>query len=527
MSQAASHSIPAPAEKSTWTRWIPYFLFSLLWIDLLRQLSYTWETREQYSYGWFVPLFGFYLFWRRWTDRPDPRPKPSPLWLLIPIWGMAAFLLPLRVIFEINADWPLISWMYTGIVVCLSLYAVYLAGGWPWVRHFAFPIAFIFVAVAWPYRIENPLTNYLMHVVADITVEVLGILGVPALQKGNLIEISTGVLGIDEACSGIRSMQSAVMAGLLMGELYRLRILPRLSLFASGLGLAFIFNVTRTFIFSWQANKQGVEIIEKWHDPAGLWITVACFLSLWLLAVLIQNKWSHSVPLAPATPSPTNGFASLHAPSSKLRVYLLAAGCWSIFSVGATEAWYRSHALHFAETTRWWVNYPTNLPSFKPVTASTAAAELLKHDMERGGSWIETDGTKWTVFCFRWNEGDPTARMSAQAHRPEYCLVGSGHELIEMSGVQYLTANGIALPFRFYTFDSPEQPTYVFFSLWEDGAETQVGFGKSKLGDRLRSAWAGRRGMGQQTLEIICSGYPDLVAAEKAVRQRLSELIQL
>jgi hypothetical protein len=62
---------------------------------------------------------------------------------------------PRCVIFEINTDWPLIAWPYTAIAVVLTLFAFHIAGGWPWVRHFAFPIAFILVALVWPYRIEK------------------------------------------------------------------------------------------------------------------------------------------------------------------------------------------------------------------------------------------------------------------------------------------------------------------------------------------------------------------------------------
>jgi hypothetical protein len=68
---------------------------------------------------------------------------------------------------------------------------------------------------------------------------------------------------------------------------------------------------------------------------------------------------------------------------------------------------------------------------------------------------------------------------------------------------------------------------YVFYSLWEDGAETQPGFAKLKRLDRLRAVLAGRRAMGQQTLQIITTGYADANAAEAAVRKRLPEIIKV
>ena len=548
-------STAAPLRASALNRWLPVFLFAILWADLVRQLSYTWDTNEQYAYGWFVPFLALALFWRRWATRPSPLRLsrgesagtlahcqgeglgvkdsgesspgfPRGLFARGLVCLLAFCLLPLRVVHEINQDWPLISWPLATVVVALSLYAVFMQGGWRLLTHFAFPICFILVAVRWPYRIEHGLTQNLMQVVASLTVEILGWFNIPALQRGNLIELSTGVLGVDEACSGIRSFQSTLMAALFLGELYLLRWPIRLVLVGAGLTTAFLLNLCRTLLLTWQANAHGLSAIDKWHDPAGLTIAVACFAILWLLAVLIKHKYSPSTRL---TPGPSNPQPSTFNPQlpSALRTYLLAIGLWSLLCLVATEVWYRGHELRRADTAQWWVSYPTNLPSFQPVNVSKAAAKLLRHDMESGGSWDDPDGTKWSVFCFRWKEGDPAARMSAQGHRPEYCLVGSGHNLIAMSGTQYLPAKGIALPFRLYTFDRAERPMHVFFCLWEDGAETQAGYGKTKTGDRLRTAWAGRRGMGQQTLEIICTGYPDMAAAEKAARERLPGLIRV
>ena len=67
----------------------------------------------------------------------------------------------------------------------------------------------------------------------------------------------------------------------------------------------------------------------------------------------------------------------------------------------------------------------------------------------------------------------------------------------------------------------------VFFCLWEDGAETQAGLGNSKYLDRLKSVLSGRRRLGQQTFEIVLSGYAGMDEAEQAVRQYLPNLIQV
>jgi exosortase len=332
--------------RSPWSVVLPLAAFSLLWFDLCRQLSYVWQTNEQYAYGWFVPILALGLFLKKWPDRPltidhGPQTTDSQLpaapkqcegrsdfsfsaFQLFSVFTLALLLLPLRVISEINQDWPLISWLYALIVVALTLYALHLAGPpssvlcppssgppcsfqlsafsfsafserpWslvsPWLRHFAFPVCFILVAVQWPYRIEHNLTQGLMRLDTNITVELLGWLNIPAMQHGNLIELTTGSVGVDEACSGIRSFQSTLMAALLLGEFYLLARRARLLLVVGGLVLAFGFNVLRTLLLAWQSSAGGTQALEKWHDPAGFTITIACFLVLWAIAVFVKRR---------------------------------------------------------------------------------------------------------------------------------------------------------------------------------------------------------------------------------------------
>ena len=264
--------------------WLPLALFGLLWADLIRELSKQWVAREQYAYGWFVPFLALGLLWRRWATRPDAAQHSVPGWTRVAVGVVALSLLPIRVVHEINADWPLCAWLLTLDVVVLSLYGVFLAAGRRWVRHFSFPICFILVAVIWPYRIEHGLTQGLMRAVAGLTVDLLGWFNVPGYQHGNLIQVNTGVARIDDACSGIRSLQSTLMAALFLGELYLLRRSRRMLLIAAGVVAAFWFNVIRTFILTWQASSFGIAALEKWHDPAGITIFAACFGCLWAMA---------------------------------------------------------------------------------------------------------------------------------------------------------------------------------------------------------------------------------------------------
>src|SRR5438132_12260647 len=201
-------------------------VLTALWLLLWHQLSGEWSVNEQYNYGWFVPFFALYLFWLRWQDRPAPSPPRKTLLAWIFIGAPALVLLsPIR-LFEIGMpEWRPLGWIHTASVAALTLLYIWSAGGKPLLRHFAFPGAFFFVAVPWVTPIEGPIIQGLMRVVAAVAAETITLFGIPTQLEGNLIRVSSGLVGVNEACSGVRSLQTALMIGLLFGELKRFSVL--------------------------------------------------------------------------------------------------------------------------------------------------------------------------------------------------------------------------------------------------------------------------------------------------------------
>lgn len=254
----------------------------LLWFVLCRHLSGEWSANEQYSYGWFVPFFAAYLFWLRWEDRPEgerlsangSRLRGDEAGAVLPInhsrltnnvsrfllftfyFLLLAALLPLR-LFEVgNPDWRPLGWVHAVIVVGITLAVIWQIGGTRWLKHFAFPVCFIFVAVPWVTPIEAPIVQGLMTTVAAVATETLQLFGIPAQLQGSLIRVSTGLVGVNEACSGVRSLQTSLMIGLLFGELKRLSVPRRVALVIGALAIALLANFARAFTLVWISATQ-------------------------------------------------------------------------------------------------------------------------------------------------------------------------------------------------------------------------------------------------------------------------------
>src|SRR5947208_9689681 len=295
-------------------------VLAALWFILCKQLSGEWSVNEQYNYGWFVPFLALYLFWLRWEDRPAPEVRTQKLEvrsrLVAAIIGLAALLLLLPVrLFEIGTpEWRPLGWIHTASVAALTLLYVWSAGGKSWLHHFAFPIAFFFVAVPWVTPIEVPIIQGLMRVVAAVAAETVTIFGIPAQLEGNLIRVTSGLVGVNEACSGVRSLQTALMIGLLFGELKRLSIWRRIVLVVGAIAIALAANRCQVIFLVWIAATENISEVSRWHNLAGYTIVGLVFVGTVILAILLSRKNRAVAVVAGVSPASMEGLQPARLP---------------------------------------------------------------------------------------------------------------------------------------------------------------------------------------------------------------------
>ena len=490
-------------------RILPFIIFGALWFLLIKHLSLYWVADPQYSFGWFGPAICAYLFFIRWITRPlaEPASSTAAKWFF---WIAALAFLPTWLVEQPNPDWRLLSWLLALEIVILSLCAIYFVGGKSWLKHFGFSVCFILLSVPWPRSVEDFIIQGLTQMATLITVASLNLFHIWALQHGNLIEVKTGLLGIDEACSGIRSLEATLMVSLFLGEIYRTNWQRRVLLVLSGVAIAFLCNVGRTFFLCLVAAKNGTEAISKWHDSAGFIILSICFFALWGLA--------HFISGTPARLEPSKGMASRPLP----RGVVIALGAWLLVTVLSAEIWYRTHET--GERLKWSFEFPTAKDHFSEVQIPDALG-----DERRAASWTESDGSRWTAFFFKWNAGPPSSRILARLHRPENCLPAAGYNLREERDIT-IKAKDLIIPFRALDFDYDGKQVYVFFCLWQDrlksGEQLRI---RDHWDDRLvglESVLLGERNLGQQTLEIVIFGYATPQEAEAALRRQMEDLIR-
>lgn len=482
----------------------------LVWLAPLAGLAVHWDLNPEYHFGYFVPVLAAYAAWHRWKSRPHPGAAIRGTLGAI-VLGVVA-MLPLWVMAQPSPDWTLLNWTFTGLVAGITLAAVGAVGGWPWVKHFAFPVAIIFTAVPWPDFIESPLTQSLMRLVASVAVGVLDLLGVGALQHGNLIEVGTGTVGVDEACSGIRSLHGSLMASIVLGEFFRFNAARRIALVLTSLAVAFATNVFRASFLAWNAAHSGLGAVDRWHDSAGF-TTLAFCIACILVTALILDRNSRALA-SPAVVSAGRALPRWFAPG--------ICG-WLVLCAAATAAWFHDSSPVPVGPLR---AYP--ITGCERAKISSTALDSFRATESSAFHGSGSGASQWLLYFFHWDFGPSFSRVAASMHNPDLCLPAGGRELHEDRGEVTFTAAGREYPFRAYSFRDGQRLLFVYHGIWPFSSERAAGqrpLTRQKYLATWESIVRRERNMGQQSAELILSGHTSEAEADAVARDLIPRLL--
>ena len=291
-------STPQPSHSETAWLLLPTWV-ALAWT--VSKASWFWEHRPDLQFGWVLVLLCGFLTWEAWEQRPKLTVKwnGASVGLGCAGLGLLAVIQVYQAAFGMNAATMCGLALACQIVITSNLLYVFGREG---LKRFSFGFGFLLIAMPLPSAVEGPLTSTLQGLISTLNVEVLNLLGVPARRIGSLIQLPGGVVGVDEACSGIRSLQATVMATLFIGRLTLGSLGLRTVLFVMGLGLAVFGNLVRSLILSFTASSKGIAAVEAAHDASG-WSILAFTAAGVAVAGWLLAKLECKALIYPAKPS--------------------------------------------------------------------------------------------------------------------------------------------------------------------------------------------------------------------------------
>jgi exosortase len=294
MSQATVETLEAPpagagssaeqARRAAIVRFGVVFALALaVYAPILYYMVLHWSEVQDYSHGFLIAPLAVYFAWER---RAKLRSLPvEGSW-----WGLLPLVLGTGTLAIGRLGTELMNMRVSFVLTLIGL--VLLILGRRVFRVLAFPLLFLFLMVPLPQSLVNVIAFPLQLVAADMAVNVLFQLGIPALREGNIIHLANSQLFVAEACSGLRSLMALVTLGVLFAYFFRRSLLERSIIVLSAIPIAVVVNAFRVALTGVLTHYYGSQAAEGViHMTEGLFTFAIAFLLLLGEAWLLQRLW--------------------------------------------------------------------------------------------------------------------------------------------------------------------------------------------------------------------------------------------
>ena len=293
---------------------------------------YWWGRRDDYSFGYLVPIFVAVVVWDRWPklmallglgvrksskagEKSGSAKKDPPMafeWMtgslfpffkrFIPIGFYSGLVLGL-LIFGLGAFYragagpshpgSLFIAIGAGMVVFALIYINLPDSAEAWNQQmgksldestvlnrrltttllFWFPCFIWIISAPLVSFIENWLSLFLLNKVVTVVFFVFEMGGYALEQEGNTLILPTGRVGVEDACSGIRSLMGCLFAGTFLGAIFFKTTVKKVLLVLFAMFFAFATNMLRSIFLTAWAYSNGPDSISGFvHDAAGYFV---------------------------------------------------------------------------------------------------------------------------------------------------------------------------------------------------------------------------------------------------------------
>jgi len=445
-------------------------LLLIVWAWAIWSCAEYWRGNPNYSYGWIVPVLVFVYARRRIAltkiENLPRRLVTARTWLSV-FLAIVAGAIIFAVEFAREQVWHpiIVIWTIAAIPIALTLGVCWFLGGTKLLVAELFPILFFLTAVPWPPRFEQPITSGLMQLVAATTTSLLHWSGIAAQTAGGAITLRNGVVGVTEACSGVRSLQTGIMFGLAVGEWFLLRPLRRIALLALAMALASATNLLRTFALALQAEWHGLDAVEGIHDITGTIAVIILVIAIWLCGVALRSRDRGAVSFySENLPARLRGLAT----GIPLIVQHTATGVAAAAILGIAIAQIASAKIDTVDQTQ-------TQPFFAVRETQSQTRVRLPRDVwnelhPTSGEYIRVRDPELgagEIFHFFWKPS-PWNRF-VLVHRPDICMPGIGWEMTARSQPITIELSGRPKQFSLFRFRRGQVEAAEVWGVWRNG----------------------------------------------------------
>lgn len=256
-------------------------LLVIIYFPTLTALVQMWWSSDDYSHGFLIPFISFYLAWMKREELRRAGLIPS-------LWGGAPLIVLAGLMLAAGKLGGIMLLQQLSLLVMIAGLVLVLAGR-AWLKILAFPIAYLLFMIKLFGEGDDRLHWPFQLLAANIGVWLLHLLGFPAYQHGQYIELPRVTLDVAAACSGVRFLVSIIAIGIPLAYFTQKAWPRRIGLIGFAVLIALMANGLRVALIGVWTTYHGAEgdVHGPFHVLQGVFVSwigfIALFAGAWLL----------------------------------------------------------------------------------------------------------------------------------------------------------------------------------------------------------------------------------------------------
>ena len=247
----------------------------------IEELVQTWNSVEEYSYGWLIPPIVVFLVWQK-TDLLRQLELRGSKWG----WLILCVAVLLCVAGRLSLVRLLLQYGFIIGIFGLTLAATGRAG----MGLLFWPLAMLVLMVPLPHFVLHSTSEQLQLVSSGLGVSIIRLFQISVYLEGNIIDLGSYKLQVVDACSGLRYLFPLIAMACLAAYFYKAAIWKRVFIIASALPLTVVINSLRIGLIGFTVEHWGSSMAEGvLHDFEG-WVMFMVCLFLVFAEMVILTK---------------------------------------------------------------------------------------------------------------------------------------------------------------------------------------------------------------------------------------------
>ncbi len=251
-------------------------ILTLYW-DVFDVLITVWNTTEEYSHGFMIPIITLYFLWQKKALIQAEKFAPSWIGVVIIIVAIIAYFIG-----TVGDVYFALRFSFIFLLIGLSL----AISGYKVSKITLIPILILIFSFPLPAILQAGLTAKLQLISSQLGVFIIRACQIPVYLEGNVIDLGNYKLQVVEACSGLRYLFPLMSLAFICAYMYQVAFWKRSVVFLTSIPITIFMNSFRIGLVGILVEYWGTSMAEGFiHDFEGWIIFVGC------LTVLVFEMW--------------------------------------------------------------------------------------------------------------------------------------------------------------------------------------------------------------------------------------------